>query len=217
MNPNQLKQRISPWRLLMLKHIGKHNNKKVVVLYRTVPGEDHMCLVLYSDSLPRIYHDDVMKVLESDVGQQAREFSDALFRNLFSDGTNMLQKLHQEKLIKKVPTNQVIVTPTPTSSVRLDELNDILAKMEAGKEAISKMADLDRNAGFKNGKADNVVGETLSDQDLSSQRLSQAQALRSQAESLLAEATRLEQESATFLTQQPRKNARKKKISEAQA
>jgi hypothetical protein len=201
----------------MLKHIGKHNNKKVVVLYRTVPGEDHMCLVLYSDSLPRIYHDDVMKVLESDVGQQAREFSDALFRNLFSDGTNMLQKLHQEKLIKKVPTNQVIVTPTPTSSVRLDELNDILAKMEAGKEAISKMADLDRNAGFKNGKADNVVGETLSDQDLSSQRLSQAQALRSQAESLLAEATRLEQESATFLTQQPRKNARKKKISEAQA
>jgi hypothetical protein len=205
----------------MLKHIGKHNNKKVVVLYRTVPGEDHMCLVLYSDALPRIYHDDVMRVLESDVGQQAKEFSDALFRNLFSDGSNMLQKLHQERLIKKIPTNQVIVTPTPTSNVRLDELNEILNKMQAGEEAVAKMSELDRNAGFKNGKSPSTnITEpvsALTDQDLAQQRLEQARSMKSQAETLLAEAARLEAQAASLDKPQPRKNARKKKIPEAQA
>lgn len=202
----------------MLKHIGKHNNKKVVVLYRTVPSEEHMCLVVYSDALPRIYHDDVMRVLESAVGQQADEFSDALFRNLFSDGTNMLQKLHQEHLIKKVPTNQVIVTPTPTSSVRLDELNEILLKMKSGDEATKKMAELDRNAGFKNGKnaVPSITDTTvLSDQDLAEQRLTQAKSLKEQAEALLAEAARLEQESLAL--KPPNKNARKKKVPENQA
>jgi hypothetical protein len=204
----------------MLKHIGKHNSKKVVVLYRTVPGEEHMCLVLYSDTLPRLYHDDVMRVLESEVGQQAREFSDALFRNLFSDGTNMLQKLHQERLIKKVPTNQVIVTPTSNSSVRLDELNEILGKMAAGEEAVAKMSELDRNSGFRNGKGNAVQPEAtqaLSDQDLASQRVSQAQSLKAQAQTMLAEAARLEQEASALDTPQPRKNARKKKVPEAQA
>jgi hypothetical protein len=205
----------------MLKHIGKHNNKKVVILYRTVPGEDHMCLVLYSDTLPRLYHDDVMKVLESEVGQQAKEFSDALFRNLFSDGTNMLQKLHQERLIKKVPTNQVSVTPTSNSNVRLDELNEILGKMAAGEEAVAKMSELDRNAGFRNGKSNNATTNTvttaITDQDLAVQRLSQAESLKAQAQSLLAEAAKLEQEASALDTPQPRKNARKKKVPEAQA
>jgi hypothetical protein len=207
----------------VLKHIGKHNNKKVVVLYRTVPGEDHMCLVLYSDTLPRIYHDDIMRVLESDIGQQAKEFSDALFRNLFSDGSNMLQKLHQERLIKKVPTNQVIVTPTANSSVRLDELNEILNKMAAGEEAVAKMAELDKNSGFRNSKGNNTSSAVadpttvLTDQDLARQRLEQAQSMKSQAETLLAEAARLESEAAALDKPQPRKNARKKKIPEAQA
>lgn len=181
-----------------------------------------MCLVLYSDTLPRLYHDDVMRVLESEVGQQAKEFSDALFRNLFSDGSNMLQKLHQERLIKKVPTNQVIVTPTPTSSVRLDELNEILNKMAAGEEAVAKMAELDKNAGFRNSKnsttsAADISSTALTDQDLAKQRLEQAKSMKSQAETLLAEAKRLETEAAALDTTQPRKNARKKKVPEAQA
>ena len=95
----------------MIKHVGRHGDKKIVILYRTVHGEDHMCLVAYSDLLPRTYHDAVMKTLETPAGQQAKEFADALFRNLLPDGRNMLHTLHREGLIKKVPTNQVIVTP----------------------------------------------------------------------------------------------------------
>ena len=32
------------------KHVGKHNNKKIVVLWRQVPNENHMALVTYSDT-----------------------------------------------------------------------------------------------------------------------------------------------------------------------
>ena len=96
----------------MLKHVGKHNDRKVVILFREVPGEDHMALVTYGEVLPRLIHDEVMKCLESPVGQQAKEFSDALFRVTMADGRNCLEVLHKEGMIKKVPTNQVIVTPT---------------------------------------------------------------------------------------------------------
>ena len=70
----------------MYKHVARHKDKKAVLLYRQVPGEDHMCLVAYSDLLPRLYHDSIMKVLESDIGQAAENFADALF--LFSGVKN---------------------------------------------------------------------------------------------------------------------------------
>ena len=47
----------------MIKHIGKHNNRKIVVVFRKVPGEDHLALVVYTDLIPTQIHDDIMKVL----------------------------------------------------------------------------------------------------------------------------------------------------------
>src|ERR1700741_2837700 len=110
----------------MLKHIGKHNERKVVVLFHQVPGEDHMCLVAYSDLLPRLIHDAIMSSLEIPVGQQAVNFADACHRTLMADGRNILEVLHREGFMKKVPTSQVIMTPTASSKIRLDELNTIL-------------------------------------------------------------------------------------------
>lgn len=133
----------------MIKHVGKHNEKKVVILYRTVPGEEHMCLVAYSDLLPTHIHDSVMQVLQSDVGQSEKSLADALFRNLTKDGRNILETLHREGYIKKVQTSQVLVTPNSSSSVRLDEMNRILQEMEKGEAASKKLEDLDKNAGMK--------------------------------------------------------------------
>ena len=110
----------------MIKHVGKHNNKRCIILWRKVPNEDHMCLVAYPDLMARHIHDDIMRYLESESGQQADQFSDYLFRVNLSDGENALNKLHVEGMIKKVPTNQVVVTPNNKSTVRLDELNSIL-------------------------------------------------------------------------------------------
>ena len=204
----------------MLKHIGKHGDKKVVILYHTVPNEEHMCLVVYSDLLPRMMHDEIMKCVESAPGQEAKDLADALFRNIMADGRNTLETLHREGLIKKVQTGQVIVTPTPQSSVRLDELNTMLAEISKGTEAIKRMEEMDKNSGF-NGKRNVKEGreawvppssrtaetpvtpvtdafKVLSDTDLAAQRAQQAVKMRADAAQLLAEATRLEQEAQSL-------------------
>lgn len=210
----------------MIKHVGKHNNKKIVVLWRKVPNEDHMALVVYSDTLPRLIHDELMKALESAIGQAAKELNEVLFRTVMADGRNALEVLHKEGFIKKVPTNQVLVTPTAKASVRLDELNSILDEMEKGEEAVKRLADLDANAGMQtkrraeprevgmppsrssvdvqptNNAIDYVAG-VLSDEDLAKQRIDQAAQMKKQAEQLLAEAKRLEKEASQF---KPAKN-----------
>ena len=200
----------------MYKHVGKHGDKKVVVLFRQVPNEDHMTLVVYSDLLPRIYHDNVMSVLESPVGQQAENFADALFRTFMSDGINSLEALHNNHLIKKVQTNQVVMTPTPTSSIRLDELNKLLTEMAQGKDAINRMAEIDSNRGMSGKKTraepkelgvspmsrsqpaviPENTGGVLTDADLARSRLQQAETMKANAAQLLADAERLSKEAS---------------------
>ena len=133
----------------MIKHVGKHNQRRVAIVYRTVPDEDHMALVVYTDALPQLVHDEAMKVLESEVGQNAKELADALFRTTMADGTNCLTTLHKGGWLKKVPTNQVIVTPTAQSTCRLDELNSLMKKIEEGGDAAAALADMDANRGIR--------------------------------------------------------------------
>ena len=212
----------------MIKHVGKHNQKRVAIVYRTVPDEDHMALVVYSESLPMMVHDEVMKVIESEIGQNAKELADALFRTTMADGTNCLTTLHKGGWLKKVPCNQVIVTPTAKSTCRLDELNNLLKKIEAGGDAAATLADMDKNRGIRganpNVKEGREVGQpasdptrttagsvsgddVLTDDVLSQQRLDQATKMEAEAKSLLAEAKRLKQE-ATQLSQPKAKNVR---------
>jgi hypothetical protein len=209
----------------MIKHVGKHNQRRVAIVYRTVPDEDHMALVVYTDALPQLVHDEAMKVLESEIGQNAKELADALFRTTMADGTNCLTALHKGGWLKKVPTNQVIVTPTAQSTCRLDELNNLLQKIEEGGDAAAVLADMDANRGIRGAQvkegrelgqpavdptrttAGDVSGDVLSDEALSNQRIDQARKMEAEAKALLAEAKRLKQE-ATQLSQPKAKNGR---------
>jgi hypothetical protein len=170
-------------------------------------------------------HDEVMKVIESAIGQNAKELADALFRTTLADGTNCLTTLHKGGWLKKVPCNQVIVTPTAKSTCRLDELNNLLKKIEEGGDAAASLANIDANRGMKGvlqeGRelgqpasdptrttAGSVSGDVLTDDILSQQRLDQATKMEAEAKSLLAEAKRLKQE-ATQLSQPKAKNVGK--------
>ena len=207
----------------MLKHVGRHGEKKVVIAYNTVPGEDHMALVIYSDALPAMIHDEVMKVVESAAGQGAKVLADALFRNIMPDGNNTLGSLHKGGYLKKVQTKQVILTPNAKTTVRLDELNEILKKMEAGEEAIKAMADIDAGRGFADPKkssgrelgepkkaAESAVNTSgvLTDADLAKANLDQAAKMEAQAKTLLAEAKRLKDEAKSFAPTPKAKNVR---------
>lgn len=203
----------------MLKHIGRHGDRKVAILFREVPNEDHMCLVCYPETLPTHIHDSIMKTLESDVGQQATNLADALHRNLLPDGRPQLEALHKEGMIKKVPSNQVIVTPTPQSSVKLDELNKIIREMEQGEEAIKRLQELDDATGFvdpaQKRKAEaefkraqerkaqglepvippaQTADGALDDRALAANMLAQAKRMETEAQGLIAEAARMKKE-----------------------
>jgi hypothetical protein len=198
-----------------IRHIGKHGDRNIAILYRQVPGEDHMCLVIQPDILPAHWHDTIMKVLESDIGQQANELADALHRNLLPDGRNILETLHFEKMIKKVRTSDVIVTPRPGATIRLDELNKMLNEMEKGSEAVKKMAQNDASRGlvdaptkraaeaeFKRTQAEKVSAaklqadpnSALSDRDIAGNMLTQAQRMEAEAKNMLAESARMKKE-----------------------
>ncbi|MBR20489.1 MAG: hypothetical protein CMA64_10165 [Euryarchaeota archaeon] len=183
-----------------VKHVGTHNGKKIVVLFRQTPNEDHMALVVYSDSMPSIVHDAVMESVQSDVGQQAENLADALQRKTMPDGRVALTVLHQEGYIKKVQTNQVIMTPNAKSTVRLDELNDVVNKLKAGGEAADKMRELDQNAGMVSpqprgrdvGEPSNVPSasnnQALDDSQLADSLLNQAKGFEDEAVKLREQA-----------------------------
>jgi hypothetical protein len=89
-----------------------------------------------------------MKTLESPVGQQATNLADALHRGVLPDGRPQLEALHREGMIKKIPSNQVIVTPNAQSNVKLDELNRIIKEMETGEAAINRLREIDKSTGL---------------------------------------------------------------------
>ena len=223
----------------MIKHIGKHGDRKVAIVFREVPGEEHMALVVYPETLPISFHDAIMKVIESPVGQAAENLGDALFRSLLSDGRPMLQTLHVEGMIKKVQAKQVTVTPGGNSSVNLEEMNGIIRKMKMGEDAIREMAELDANKGYT-GKARRrddfgrevgapapqrmaeVAGsdaaKALDDQAIAQDRLKQAQRMEAEARGLLAESARLKAEAEAMSGGAPKpKRGRQKKVKAADA
>lgn len=172
-----------------------------------------MCLIVYSDVLPRMIHDEVMATVEGKVGQQENELANALHRHIMADGRNCLETLHHENFMKKVQTSQVIVTPTANSSCRLDELNSIITEMATGDEAYKRLAELDSQSGLQTRATTKTreLGEpvtnaapaqpmaALSDDDIAKNLVDQAAKLKINASALLAEAARLEKEASSML------------------
>lgn len=214
----------------MLKHIGRHGEKKVLVVYRTIPDQDHMALVVYPDVLPGQIHDPVMVTLESTVGQQENTLADALFRNTLPDGRNQLKALHEEGYLKKVQTTQIVMTPDAKSTLRLDELNKLVKEMETGEEAKAKLAKADAERGLQpppsqRASAEAVVSTTatssvvetdkgaLSDEDIAMDLIEQSKSMTSQAKAMMKEADRLKNEARVLQGKKPIKKTAKKKTS----
>ena len=114
------------------KHIGElvDGGAKVVIMYRTVPGEPNNCLVVGTKFLPDMYHNALMKAVESAGGQDADEFADFASRQTFPDGTNMLAMMHNDNYIKKFKTKEIMVTygTGDDGRILLNKLNEMIAK-----------------------------------------------------------------------------------------
>jgi len=123
-----------------LKHIGKVSNTgmKCIVVFREIYDEKgnvtepNNCLVVETERLPDMEHDDIVRVVESPSGQEATQFYEIAHRSMFGDGINMLVKLSNRGHLKKYPTNQIIMTPNSSTSIPLSELNEIIRKQKSG-------------------------------------------------------------------------------------
>lgn len=189
-----------------LKHIGKMVNtgSKVLVVFRTLPGESNKALVLPVSTLPDIYHDAIMQLVETDQAQESFEFGEIMFMRHFPDGRAMLQSMQQDGRLIKVETKDVIMTPTFNASIVLSELNVLISEQ--------KNCAVDDLCTFVNGgnarnqtkKADNPVAdayvapiaeksvEPLSDTDIAKSYRSQADAMYKEAAKLRKQADELD-------------------------
>ena len=187
-----------------LKHVGRMKNTgaKVLVVFRTLPGESNQALVLPVAQLPDSYHDSIMTLVETDQAQEAFEFGEIMFIRPFPDGRPMLQAMQADGRLQKVPTDSVLMTPTTNDNVLLSDLNVLIAeqkncsvddlytfvrgapKQEDQEKETVPAVDSDVPAPVR---AQAAEGEALSDKDL-------AKSYRSQADAMYKEAARLRKE-----------------------
>ena len=201
-----------------IKHVGrlKSNQRKVIVAYRVIPGDEEAqsALVIDTASLGDADHDTLIKTVESPAGQEAFEFAEVMARTTLTDGANMLARFHTTNKLHKVKMSEVEMMPTPTYTIGLDELNKVIAEQKG--TTIAGLALKDPNelpegatiqeAGSVNEmpkKASTVQAEAqaarvqapdngvLSDEDLAASYRSQADRLFKEAKSLREQAEEL--------------------------
>jgi hypothetical protein len=217
-----------------LRHVGKHGDRKVAIVFREVPNEEHMCLVVYTQLLNQNIHDPMMSCIEGDIGQNSDELASALNRQFTRSGEPILQVLHREGMLKKVRTEDIVMTPQSNTKIRLDELNKILREMKAGEDATKRLAEADSSLGLQDPadvrrRKEGLIGEkeravptagvnVLQDDMLAQNLMAQAQKMEAEAKGLMAESQRLLNEAKALLpkpakTTKPRATTKKKPAS----
>jgi hypothetical protein len=186
-----------------LKHIGKFTatGRKVLVAFRTLPGESDSALVVQTESLTPDQHDSIMKLVESPAGQNAYEFAEVLARAYFPDSGVMLNSLHQSGKLTKVKTSQITMTPNTQTVVGLDQLNQIIAEQrgisvndlalgnQTSVKEIVEVNDLTKIS--DSSTATKVSEEPLSDSEVAAKLRSQADAMYKEAKKLRDQAEEL--------------------------
>jgi hypothetical protein len=192
-----------------LKHIGRTKNtgNKVLVVFRTLPGESNSALVLPVNTLNDAYHDALMQMVETDQCQEAFELGEMMFIRHFQDGRPMLAAMQADGRLQKVATDAILMTPTVNAAVPLDQLNILIAEqrnctvdelcnfVSGGQQAAQakKAQDSKKNI-MPNSEATSIpampqaaLNQVLTDSDI-------AKGYRSQADAMYKEAARLRKE-----------------------
>jgi hypothetical protein len=125
-------------------------------------------------------------------------------------------------MLKKVNTENIVMTPQPNVRIKLNELNKILDEMKQGEEAVKKLAEMDASLGMQDPvqvarrlrgdrKSEPVVqatGDALGDQALANNLRQQAEKMDREAKGLMAEAQRLLKEAAGLDPAKPEKSVK---------
>ena len=176
------------------KHVGrlKSNNSKVLVVFRTLPGDPYYALVLGTGGLSDSYHNAIVSLVDSQQAQDSNEFGDIMSIRHFPDGRLMLPAMHEDGKLVKVLTTDVLMTPNTTDSISLDQLNALIAEQKG--LAIDELAfEIGATAEKEKLATENETVNPIKvvEQPAVQIELSNASDLRSKADALYKEAARL--------------------------
>jgi hypothetical protein len=169
-----------------IKHVGQVNStgKKCVVVFREIPGATDSCLVVETETLPQLYHDDVISAIESAAAQEDMDFFKYATRSTLHDGRNMLEAFHLSGWMRKLPTSEVTMMPTREIKISLHDLNNQLSSLNKDGRTTSGDISADEDSGTPAG--------VLDDAKIANQMRSQATFFHKEAQRLLAEAEALD-------------------------
>jgi hypothetical protein len=169
-----------------IKHVGQVNStgKKCVVVFREIPGAADSCLVVETETLPQLYHDDVISAVESAAAQEDMDFFKYATRSTLHDGRNMLEAMHLSGWMKKLPTSEVTMLPTREIKISLHDLNKQLSSLNKDGRTTSGDISADEEPSTPAG--------VLDDAKIANQMRSQAAYFHKEAQRLLAEAEALD-------------------------
>jgi len=158
------------------KHVGKTSDgKKAVVVFRKIPGAEDHALVVLSEYIDPSIHDELMGYVENQ-GQADMDLYKVLSRHSWFDNTNVLESLHTRKLLTKVPVSNITMTPTPSITMNLSELNAQLDKI------VTRTSSADMSGEPKSSPG------TLDDKTIADQMRRQAMQFETEAKRLRSEA-----------------------------
>jgi hypothetical protein len=161
------------------RHVGiDHLGHKLVVVFREIPDDTDHCLVVQSSTLPDIYHDNLMNVIESQESQQTVNLYEVLGRRVFGDGMPMLQTLHNRGLLKKMSVDHVNLVPMPNRKLSLRDANAAINGTTVQQNTVEPLA------------------EPVIEQ-VTHRKLSAEEQVRAEAESLIAQARLMESDAKT--------------------
>lgn len=169
-----------------IKHVGQVNStgKKCVVVFREIPGATDSCLIVETETLPQLFHDDVISAIESAAAQEDMDFYKYATRSTLHDGRNMLEAFHLSGWMKKLPTSEVTMLPTREIKISLHDLNNQLASLNKNGKTTSGNISTDEEPGTPAG--------ILDDTKIANQMRSQAAFFHKESQRLLAEAEALD-------------------------
>lgn len=186
-----------------LKHVGRqiNNQKRCVIAYRVIPNDADNCLVVFTDTLEAADHDSLMTLVESNAGQNAYEFAEAMSRYSLSDGRNMLTAFHATGKLAKRPTKDIELVPNMRTTANLAEVNQFVAEqkgvtvedlaIQSGAKPTEKTQAPTQEAAPVVEPLQAATDGVLTDEQLAAQYRSQADRLYKEAKALREQAEEL--------------------------
>ena len=170
----------------MIKHTGRvdSTNRRVVVVFPSIPEDQDNCLVVDINALEQSYHDGFMQAVESPEGQASNKLYEVLGRKLFWDGKNILTTMHEKGFLRRVPVSTVTLIPSPTESLPLKEFNSYQQMVNETKQepAIPQTPDSSTKAGAMQQPEDENDADGIARNLLIQAEMLEADALRKRNE-----------------------------------